>query len=61
MPSLNKQGSLLASAWIDDKDAALRYIAALAAMRDRAAASANCVHGAAGGARTPDPGLRRPV
>ena len=39
--SLNKQGSLLASAWTDDKDAALRYIAALEAMRDRAAASAN--------------------
>lgn len=34
--SINKQGSLLASAWTDDKDAALRYIAALEAMRDRA-------------------------
>lgn len=39
--SINKQGSLLASAWTDDKDAALRYIAALEAMRDRAAAGAN--------------------
>lgn len=35
--SINKQGSLLASAWSDDKDAALRYIAALETMRERAA------------------------
>ena len=39
--SLNKQGSLLASAWTDDKDAALRYIAALEAMRERAGAGVN--------------------
>jgi hypothetical protein len=39
--SLNKQGSLLATAWTDDRDAALRYIAALDAMRDQVGAAAN--------------------